>query len=168
MPVGAAVKKGIGTDAPTAAQGGMKVRQPVVHCEVMGTDGERLRSYHAELFGWTIDADNPRGYGVVKREGNTNAAGEGIGGGVGASPPGYVGHLTFYVEVPDVEGSARAGRGAWRVAPYGGLTGSPARTSRSASCWTPTATWSGSCGRFRRNPKGREARRVSAHMKGPA
>ena len=43
--------------------------QPVVHFEVMGQDGERLRSYYAELFGWAIDADNPLGYGVVTREG---------------------------------------------------------------------------------------------------
>jgi uncharacterized protein len=83
--------------------------QPVVHFEVMGQDGERLRGYYAGLFGWEIDADNPLGYGVVKREGNTNAEGEGIGGGVGASPPGHDGHLTFYVEVPDVEAAlARA------------------------------------------------------------
>ena len=83
--------------------------QPVVHFEVMGQDGERLRSYYAELFGWAIDADNPLGYGVVTREGNINADGAGIGGGVGGSPPGYDGHLTFYVEVPDVEAAlARA------------------------------------------------------------
>jgi uncharacterized protein len=83
--------------------------QPVVHFEVMGKDGDKLRSYYAELFGWQIDADNPLGYGVVKRDGNTNAEGAGIGGGVGASPPGAEGHLTFYVEVPDVEAAlARA------------------------------------------------------------
>jgi uncharacterized protein len=83
--------------------------QPVVHFEVMGKDGERLRSYYAELFGWAIDADNPLGYGVVTREGNINADGAGIGGGIGGAPPGYDGHLTFYVEVPDVEAAlARA------------------------------------------------------------
>jgi uncharacterized protein len=83
--------------------------QPVVHFEVMGKDGERLRRYYAELFGWKIDADNPLGYGLVTREGNVNADGAGIGGGVGGAPPGYDGHLTFYVEVPDVEAAlARA------------------------------------------------------------
>jgi predicted enzyme related to lactoylglutathione lyase len=75
----------------------------------MGKDGETLRSYYADLFGWEIDADNPLGYGVITREGNVNADGEGIGGGVGGSPPGYEGHVTFYVEVPDVEAAlARA------------------------------------------------------------
>jgi hypothetical protein len=28
----------------------------------MGTDGEKLRSFYAELFGWAIDAGNPLGY----------------------------------------------------------------------------------------------------------
>jgi hypothetical protein len=44
-------------------------------------------------------------YGLVAREGNTNAEGVGIGGGVGGGPEGYPGHVTFYVEVPDVEAS---------------------------------------------------------------
>jgi predicted enzyme related to lactoylglutathione lyase len=42
-------------------------------------------------------------YGIVSREGNLNAQGVGIGGGVAAGPEGYSGHVTFYVEVPDVE-----------------------------------------------------------------
>lgn len=83
--------------------------QPVVHFEVIGTDAERLRGYYAELFGWEIDADNPMRYGIVQREGNVNADGVGIGGGVGAGREGYGGHVTFYVEVPDVEAAlARA------------------------------------------------------------
>ena len=77
--------------------------QPVVHFEVVGTDGEKLRSYYRELFGWEIDADNPMNYGMVARESNVNADGAGIGGGVGVGPDGYAGHVTFYVEVPDVE-----------------------------------------------------------------
>jgi len=45
----------------------------------------------------------PDNYAVVPREGNTNADGAGIGGGVGTGPEGYDGHVPFYVEVPDVE-----------------------------------------------------------------
>jgi uncharacterized protein len=75
--------------------------QPVVHFEVMGADGERLRSFYAELFDWKIDANNPQEYGTVERA--VNADGVGIGGGIGGMPPGMPGHLTFYVEVPDVE-----------------------------------------------------------------
>jgi predicted enzyme related to lactoylglutathione lyase len=77
--------------------------QPVVHFEVVATDGEKLRSYYGELFGWEIDADNPMNYGMVARESNVNADGAGIGGGVGVGPEGYGGYVTFYVEVPDVE-----------------------------------------------------------------
>ena len=82
-----------------------RMGQPVVHFEIVGKDGERLQSYYAELFGWDIKSDNPMGYGLVDREGNTNSDGIGIGGGVAGAPEGYDGHLTFYVEVPDVEAS---------------------------------------------------------------
>jgi len=77
--------------------------QPVVHFEVIGKDGDMLKSYYSELFGWEIDSNNPMGYGVVARDENTNADGVGIGGGIMGAPPGYEGHVTFYVEVPDVE-----------------------------------------------------------------
>jgi predicted enzyme related to lactoylglutathione lyase len=78
--------------------------QPVVHFEVIGKDGEKLRSYYSELFGWEFgDVIGPTSYAVVPRDRNTNADGVGIGGGVGTAPEGYGGHVTFYVEVPDVE-----------------------------------------------------------------
>ena len=77
--------------------------QPVVHFEVIGKDGDKLRSSYSELFGWEIDADNPMKYGLVAREAHVNSDGIGIGGGVGGAPEGYDGHLTWYVEVPDVE-----------------------------------------------------------------
>ena len=77
--------------------------QPVVHFVVVGKDGAKLQQYYSELFGWQIDANNPMKYGMVAQEGNTNADGVGIGGGVGQGPDGYEGHVTFYVEVPDVE-----------------------------------------------------------------
>jgi predicted enzyme related to lactoylglutathione lyase len=83
--------------------------QPVVHFEIIGKDGEKLRSYYSELFGWEIDASNPMQYGIVQRDGNTNAEGAGIGGGVAGGPEGYEGHVMFYIEVPDVEaGLAKA------------------------------------------------------------
>jgi len=77
--------------------------QPVVHFEVMGEDAGKLRSFYSDLFEWKINADNPMNYGVVDRDGNVNADGVGIGGGVAAGHG--PGHVTFYVEVPDVEAS---------------------------------------------------------------
>jgi uncharacterized protein len=77
--------------------------QPVVHFEVIGKDGDKLRSYYSELFGWEFgDPIGPTNYAVTPRDGNTNAGGAGIGGGVGTGPDGYPGHVTFYVEVDDV------------------------------------------------------------------
>jgi predicted enzyme related to lactoylglutathione lyase len=88
----------------------------VVHFEIEGKEGEALRSFYSGLFGWEIDADNPARYGLLQREGNTNAQGVGIGGAVSDVPQtpsstwrgpsraeGYEGHVTVYVEVPDVE-----------------------------------------------------------------
>jgi predicted enzyme related to lactoylglutathione lyase len=77
--------------------------QAVVHFEVIGKDGDKLKSYYSELFGWEIDSDNQMNYGIVQRDGNTNADGAGIGGGISGAPEGYDGHVTFYVEVPDAE-----------------------------------------------------------------
>ena len=77
--------------------------RPVVHFEVIGADAKKLQSFYSELFGWEIDANNPMSYGVVAREGNLSPEGIGIGGGIGTGPPGYSGHVTFYIAVPDVE-----------------------------------------------------------------
>ncbi len=80
--------------------------QPVVHFEIVGKDGPKLQHYYSELFGWEIDANNPMGYGLVPRYPATSGdGGLGIGGGVGGGPEGYEGHVTFYVEVSDVEAS---------------------------------------------------------------
>jgi predicted enzyme related to lactoylglutathione lyase len=85
---------------------------PVVHFEVIGLDFATLQSFYAALFGWKFDTSNAVGYGVIAREDNLTAEGIGIGGGMMALPPemagnsgGQVstGHVTWYVEVPDVE-----------------------------------------------------------------
>jgi predicted enzyme related to lactoylglutathione lyase len=78
--------------------------QPVVHFEVVGKDGDKLRRYYSELFGWEFgETMGPTNYAVTPREGNINSDGVGIGGGIGTAPEGYDGHVTFYVEVDDVE-----------------------------------------------------------------
>ncbi len=75
--------------------------QPVVHFEILGRDGRALQEYYAELFGWTFSAPGPLDYALA--DPGRNAAGAGAGGGVGSAPEGYPGHVTVYVEVPDVE-----------------------------------------------------------------
>ena len=75
--------------------------QPVVHFEIIARDPDAVRSYYGDLFEWEYDADNPVSYAVVRRQDDD----AGIGGGIGSAPEGYAGHVTFYVEVDDVEAS---------------------------------------------------------------
>lgn len=82
--------------------------RPVVHFEVLGRDPDQLRGFYSGLFEWEFSSPmGPTDYAIVDR--NTNPDGIGIGGGVGGVTEGYDGHVTFYVEVPDVEAAlARA------------------------------------------------------------
>ena len=104
--IGLFQKGSINNPAKIAADAAPK-GSPVVHFEVIGTDYAQLEEFYGTLFGWKPNADNPVGYGVIAREDNLNADGIGIGGGMMALPPEMAqesnGHVTFYVEVPDVE-----------------------------------------------------------------
>src|SRR5689334_19471457 len=74
---------------------------PVVHFEVIGSDPDSLRSFFGDLFDWQFsDPMGPTDYTIV--DPGKNKDGVGIAGGVGGVPEGYDGHVTFYVEVPDV------------------------------------------------------------------
>lgn len=100
MQAGSMTPAQIPADAP-------RVGSPVVHFEVIGRDMATLQAFYGGLFGWKPDTDNPVGYGVIDRADNLNAQGIGIGGGMMALPAELAaesnGHVTFYVEVPDVE-----------------------------------------------------------------
>jgi uncharacterized protein len=71
----------------------------VVHFEIISPEAERLQRFFAEVFDWAIDTSNPMNYGMV----NTGARDYGIQGGIGG--PGAFGssHVTFYVEVDDID-----------------------------------------------------------------
>ena len=74
--------------------------QPVVWFEVIGKDGDALRSFYGDLFGWQFEKmPGPMDYGMVTG-GNV-----GIGGGVGAAPNGGSEHVTFYVSTDDPRGA---------------------------------------------------------------
>jgi uncharacterized protein len=70
---------------------------PVVHFEIMGGDGEKLKGFYSDLFGWKIDSNNPMNYGMV----DTGANGEGIRGGVGDGQN-WSG-TRVYIQVPDLQ-----------------------------------------------------------------
>ena len=56
--------------------------QPVMHFEVVGKDGAKLRSFYGDLFGWEFqDVGGPMDYATVDREQNLSPEGIGIGGG---------------------------------------------------------------------------------------
>jgi uncharacterized protein len=72
-----------------------QLADPVLWFEVVGRDGPALQRFYSGLFGWEITgATGDQSYGLV-------AADSGIPGGVGASPDGGAGYVTFFVEVDD-------------------------------------------------------------------
>jgi predicted enzyme related to lactoylglutathione lyase len=65
--------------------------------EVVGQDGEKLRSFYGDIFGWQFQM--PEGGPEGVDYGMTDPSSSGIGGGIGSGPG--AGHATFYVEVDD-------------------------------------------------------------------
>jgi predicted enzyme related to lactoylglutathione lyase len=86
--------------------------------EVVGQDGEKLRSFYGDVFGWTFnmpDGGEGMDYGLA----DPNETG--IGGGVGTAPGGQ-GYATFYVGVDDPQASLD------RIESLGGKTVVPVTT----------------------------------------
>lgn len=73
---------------------------PVVWFEVMGKDGDALRAFYSEIFGWKYDVDDAYKYGMVGCP-----DGKGIPGGIGEDGNKRV---TFYVSTPSIEDSLAA------------------------------------------------------------
>ncbi|MEP7360834.1 MAG: VOC family protein [Chloroflexota bacterium] len=69
----------------------------IIHVEVVGKDGPKLQKFYSDVFGWTLNTDNPGGYGM-ERQGEMTA-------GIGASNDGGAGHVTFYVHADDPQGT---------------------------------------------------------------
>ena len=70
---------------------------PVVHFEILGKDAAALSSFYGDAFGWDMQEVMPT-YSMAHPGGES-----GIVGGVGAAPEGHPGHVTFYVEVDDLD-----------------------------------------------------------------
>ncbi len=71
---------------------------PVVHFEVVGKDAQALQSFYKDAFDWQMQPAIPN-YALAFPGGGDS----GINGGIGATMDGSAGHVTFYVEVPDLE-----------------------------------------------------------------
>jgi predicted enzyme related to lactoylglutathione lyase len=84
-----------------AQKTGSGAGRPVAWMEVVRKDGERLNSFFSDLSGWeTTEVAPSSHYGVM------DASPHGIGGGSGSSQQGP-GHVTFFIEVENLEGTLR-------------------------------------------------------------
>jgi predicted enzyme related to lactoylglutathione lyase len=75
----------------------MKSTRPVVHFEIASRDAARQQRFYADLFGWTINADNPMRYGLV----DTGGSG-GIGGAIAPAGEDGTTGVRIYVQVDDL------------------------------------------------------------------
>jgi len=71
----------------------------VIHVEVTGKDGAALQQFYSDLFDWTLDTNNPSGYGL-HRDGDFTA-------GIGPAQDGGAGLVTFYVQADDPAATLR-------------------------------------------------------------
>jgi predicted enzyme related to lactoylglutathione lyase len=70
---------------------------PTMWFEVAGKDFEGLKSFYSQLFEWKLTDMPEFPYSTV------DASNGGIPGGIGQAPEGHGGHVTFYVQVDDIE-----------------------------------------------------------------
>src|SRR6058998_2233022 len=80
----------------------------VIHVEVTGENGEALQKFYKDIFGWSLDTNNPGGYGMYRQA-------DGLTGGIGAAQDGGAGNVTFYVHTDNPQAvldkvAARGGR----------------------------------------------------------
>jgi len=74
----------------------------VIHVEVTGRDGAALQRFYSQVFGWTLDTNNPGGYGMARgvAEGDFTA-------GIGGTADGSAGQATFYCHADDPAAALR-------------------------------------------------------------
>jgi predicted enzyme related to lactoylglutathione lyase len=74
-----------------------KVKHPICHWEIQAKNPEAMQRFYGELFGWTIDANNPMKYGMVSSGGGPGEINGGIGGSMSGMP-----RVVVYAAVPDI------------------------------------------------------------------
>jgi predicted enzyme related to lactoylglutathione lyase len=113
-------------DWPTIrlGMGGFVVAHAVVHFEIMGTDGPKLREFYGKLFDWKFQVMGGAeiDYGTIQPEAG------GIGGGVGAAP-GRPGYVAIYVTVDDINAALK------QVVELGGKTVVPRTVIPNVVTW---------------------------------
>jgi predicted enzyme related to lactoylglutathione lyase len=82
--------------APSARKASKPSGPQIVHWEIQSQSPDKLHRFYADVFGWTVDANNPMNYGMVASGGK-----DGIDGGIGGSPsPGS--RVLVYASVGDI------------------------------------------------------------------
>jgi predicted enzyme related to lactoylglutathione lyase len=68
-------------------------KNKIIHVEVTGQDGPALQKFYSDVFGWSLDTNNPGGYGMLRQDE--------LSAGIGVAQDGGTGHVTFYVDAED-------------------------------------------------------------------
>lgn len=75
---------------------------PVMQWQMLSKNPDELAKFYAQLFGWSVNADNPMGYRVI----NTGSQ-QGIQGGIWPAPPQAQTFTQLFVAVSDVGATFR-------------------------------------------------------------
>ena len=79
---------------------------PVMQFQMISKKPDETARFYSELFGWTIDADNPMGYRRID-----TGSREGIQGGIWPAPPQAPDFVQLFVAVGDVQASVQQAEG---------------------------------------------------------
>lgn len=72
--------------------------RPVMNWQIMTKNPDRLAAFYTQLFGWTVNADNPLGYRQIE-----TGSPRGIGGGIWPAPPEAPSFVQLFIEVEAVK-----------------------------------------------------------------
>jgi len=86
----------VGPEGPGVSEGS---NAPIDWFEVLGTNAKELYEFYAKAFGWQINPSDAGGFEYAEVD---TGAGQGISGGIGASPTGK-GAVTVYAKVDDLD-----------------------------------------------------------------
>ena len=111
---------------------------PVLKFQILSTDADASAKFYAELFGWTINADNPLGY----REIDTKC-GDGIQGGIWPAPQQSHDFVQLFVHADDVAASIKRAEqlGAALLIPLTTLPGGEQMAVLKDPRGLPSAIW---------------------------
>ena len=79
---------------------------PVVQFQILSKRPDETAQFYGDLFGWTVNADNPMGYRQI-----ATGSAEGIQGGIWPAPPQAPNFVQLFIAVDDVATAVRKAEG---------------------------------------------------------